>query len=126
MEELKDKVVLIVDDDSRNIFALSSYLEMQDMQVLIAENGEEAIAMLKGGTKPDVILLDMMMPVMDGYETLAALKQDAHMQLTPVIAVTAKAMTGDRERCIEAGAWDYVSKPIDLHGLMSKITKLVK
>ena len=125
MEKLRDKVVLIVDDDSRNTFALRSYLEALDMKIVIAENGEEAISILRNGTKPDIILLDMMMPVMDGYETLGILKQDNSLKQIPVIAVTARAMKGDKEKCAGAGAWDYISKPIDLSSLVDKITKWI-
>jgi len=125
MEKLKNKMVLIVDDDDRNTFALSSYLETLDMKVVIAKNGEEAISILQNSTKPGIILLDMMMPVMDGYETLGVLKQDASLSQIPVIAVTARAMKGDREKCIEAGAWDYISKPIDLNALVDKLTKWI-
>ena len=125
MEKLKNKMVLIVDDDDRNTFALSSYLETLDMKVVIAKNGEEAISILQSSTKPGIILLDMMMPVMDGYETLGVLKQEASLSQIPVIAVTARAMKGDREKCIEAGAWDYISKPIDLNTLVDKLTKWI-
>ena len=125
MEKLKNKTVLIVDDDDRNIFALRSYLEMLDMNVATAGDGQQAISLLQNDARPDVILLDMMMPLMDGYETLGILKQDALLKQIPVIAVTAKAMKGDRERCMEAGAWDYVSKPIDMKALVYKITKWI-
>jgi len=125
MEKLKDKLVLIVDDDARNIFALGSYLEALDMKIISAGNGEEAITELLRGTKPDIILLDMMMPVMDGYETLSVLKKDDSLKQIPVIAVTARAMKGDKEKCLEAGAWDYMSKPIDLNTLVDKITKWI-
>ena len=125
MEKLKNKIVLIVDDDARNTFALRSYLESLDMKIMMAENGQEAISMLKQGTKPGIILLDMMMPVMDGYETLELLKKDTSLQQIPVIAVTAKAMKGDQQKCIEAGAWDYISKPIDMNSLVDKITKWI-
>lgn len=125
MKKLKDKVVLIVDDDDRNTFALRSYLETLDMKIAIAENGEQTISILHNNTKPDIILLDMMMPVMDGYETLAILKRDNSLKLIPVIAVTARTMKGDREKCLEAGAWDYISKPIDMKSLVDKIAKWV-
>ena len=123
MEKLKNKTVLIVDDDDRNTFALRSYLEMLDMEIAIAENGEEAISVLHNNKRPDIILLDMMMPVMDGYETLGILKQDTSLKQIPVIAVTAKTMKGDREKCTEAGAWDYISKPIDMKILVDKMAK---
>ena len=125
MENLKNKLILIVDDHLRNTFALTSYLESLDMNIDVVENGEEAIRYLKNGSRPDVILLDMMMPVMDGYETLAALKMDDNFRQIPVIAVTANAMKGDREKCMEAGAWDYISKPVDLPILIDKLTKLI-
>ena len=125
MERFENKVVLIVDDNDRNNFALRSYLEAMEMKVTIAENGQEAISLLQHGTKPDIILLDMMMPVIDGYEMLAILKQDDSLNKIPVIAVTARAMKGDREKCMEAGAWDYISKPIDLNLLLDKITKWI-
>ena len=125
MDKLKGKLALIVDDDDRNIFALSSYLGAFDLKIISAENGEEAITLLKEGAKPAIILLDIMMPVMDGYETLAVLKQHEVFKEIPVIAVTARAMKGDREKCMEAGAWDYVSKPIDLNLLMDKINKWI-
>ena len=123
MESLSNKTVLIVDDDSRNTFALSSYLDTQDIKTIIAEDGEEAMSVLINGAKPDIILLDIMMPEMDGYETLEVLKNHASFNTIPVIAVTAKTMKGDMEKCIEAGAWDYISKPIDLHVLLEKINK---
>ena len=125
MEKLKNKVILIVDDDDRNTFALKSYLETLDMKIAIAENGEQAISVLHSDTKPDIILLDMMMPVMDGYETLGILKQDTLFKQITVIAVTARTMKGDREKCIEAGAWDYISKPIDMKILVDKIAKWI-
>jgi CheY-like chemotaxis protein len=125
VEKLKNKLILIVDDHLRNTFALTSYLESLDMKIDVVENGEEAIRYLRKGSRPDVILLDMMMPVMDGYETLAALKMDDNFRQIPVIAVTANAMKGDREKCMEAGAWDYISKPVDLPVLIDKLTKLI-
>jgi len=125
MEKLKNKVVLIVDDDARNTFALRSYLETLDMKFVIAGDGQEAISLLQHGTNPDIILLDIVMPVMDGYETMAILKQNSSLKQIPVIAVTARAMKGDRERCMEAGAWDYISKPLDMNVLMNKITQWI-
>ncbi|MCW3116318.1 MAG: multi-sensor hybrid histidine kinase [Chitinophagaceae bacterium] len=123
MEKLENKSVLIVDDDARNMFALRSYLETLDMKITMAENGEEAISGLQGDTKPDIILLDMMMPVMNGYETLSVLEKNDSLKDIPVIAITARAMKGDKEKCLEAGAWDYISKPIDLDLLVDKLTK---
>ena len=121
MEKLKDKRVLIVDDEERNVFALGSYLETFGMETTIARNGEDAISMLETGLDPDIVLMDMMMPVMDGYETLSIIRQNTELKNIPIIAVTAKAMMGDREKCLEAGAWDYISKPVDLKLLIEKM-----
>jgi len=125
MENIKNKTALIIDDDSRNTFALSNYLETLDMKTAIAENGENAMSLLLNGLKPDIVLLDMMMPEMDGYETLEILKEYPSLKQIPVIAVTARAMKGDREKCIDAGAWDYISKPIDLKTLQEKLVKWI-
>jgi len=125
MDRLEKKVVLIVDDDERNTFALGSYLQALQMKVLMATNGEEAISLLKNNHQVDIILLDMMMPVMDGYETLAVLKQGEETKHIPVIAVTAKAMLGDKEKCLEAGAWDYMSKPMDMKMLVDKLIRWI-
>jgi CheY-like chemotaxis protein len=125
MEKLKDKVVAIVDDEESNIYALSNCLEARDMRIVIAKNGEELILLLKSDVKPDIILLDMMMPVMDGYETLGVLKENDSFKQIPVIAVTARAMKGDKEKCMEAGAWDYIAKPLDISLLMDKLTRWI-
>jgi len=116
---LKGKKVLIVDDDIRNIFALSSVLEWHDMQIISAETGRDAIAALNAHPHVDVVLMDIMMPEMDGYETIRAIRKMARFKALPIIAVTAKAMKGDREKCIEAGAWDYLSKPVDPEQMLS-------
>src|SRR6185437_5087909 len=121
MDKLKDKIVLIVDDEDSNIYALSSYLEALDIKVMVAKNGEDMLLVLSKEIKPHVILLDMMMPIMDGYESLEALKQDDVIKQIPAIAVTAKAMKGDKEKCMEAGAWDYIAKPLDLKLLVEKL-----
>jgi CheY-like chemotaxis protein len=125
MENLMNKMVMIVDDDERNTYALRNYLESLEMKILIALNGQEAIDLLQEGPRPDIILLDMMMPVMDGYETLNVLKNDDSLKSIPVIAITARAMKGDKEKCMEAGAWDYTSKPVDLNILITKIANWV-
>ena len=122
MEKLKNKIVLIAEDEERNVFALQSYLETLEMKIITVQNGEEAISFLKSNPKPDIILLDIMMPVMDGIETMSIIMRDKELKSIPVIAVTAKAMKGDREKCLEAGAWDYVSKPIDMNLLIAKMT----
>jgi signal transduction histidine kinase/CheY-like chemotaxis protein/CHASE3 domain sensor protein len=118
-EILKDKTVLVVDDDVRNIFSLTRSLEGAGMQIVTAVDGKEAMEKLHGGRKIDVVLLDMMMPQMDGYETARRIRQNPAWKKLPVIAVTAKAMSGDREKCIRAGASDYITKPIDIDQLMS-------
>jgi CheY-like chemotaxis protein len=110
---LTGRKVLIVDDDIRNIFALSSVLEEQGMTIASAENGRDAIKLLQAQHDVDVVLMDMMMPEMDGIETMRRVRQIESCQDLPIIAVTAKAMKGDREKCMEAGAWDYLSKPVD-------------
>ncbi len=125
MEKLKDKLVAIVDDEESNIYALSNCLEARDMRIVIAKNGEELILLLKKDIKPDIILLDMMMPVMDGYETLGVLKGNDSFKQIPVIAVTARAMKGDKEKCMEAGAWDYIAKPLDINLLMDKLIRWI-
>jgi CheY-like chemotaxis protein len=115
---LAGRRVLIVDDDIRNIFALSSVLEDYGMDIKTADNGRDAIAIAeKGGL--DIILMDIMMPEMDGLETTRSIRQITGCKDLPIVAVTAKAMKGDRERCIEAGAWDYLSKPVDREQLLT-------
>ena len=116
---LAHKTVLIVDDDVRNIFALTSLLEGYEMRVLYAENGRDAIAILPQHPDLDVILMDVMMPEMDGYETTRAIRQQEKLKSLPIIALTAKAMQGDREKCLEAGASDYITKPVDTEQLLS-------
>jgi hypothetical protein len=116
---LASKKVLIVDDDIRNIFAMTSVLEQQNMQVLSAENGTDAIDLLRKNPSVDVVLMDIMMPDMDGYDTMRAIRKIPTFKSLPIVAVTAKAMKGDREKCIEAGAWDYLSKPVDSVQMLS-------
>ncbi|MBP6732781.1 MAG: response regulator [Chitinophagales bacterium] len=125
MEKLKDKYVLIVDDDAPNTFALSSYLQSMDMKVRIAANGLEALKMLELHGRPEVILLDIVMPVMDGYKTMEALQQNLTLKTIPIIVVTAKALKGDKEKCLEAGAWDYLPKPIDVKILINKLNNWI-
>jgi signal transduction histidine kinase/CheY-like chemotaxis protein/HAMP domain-containing protein len=116
---LANKRVLVVDDDIRNIFALTSILEQHNLQVIHAENGLAGIEALRNTPAVDVVLMDIMMPEMDGYETIRAIRQIPAFHTLPIIAVTAKAMKGDREKCIEAGASDYITKPVDLDQLFS-------
>ena len=118
-EILNNKTVLIADDDVRNIFSLSKSLENYKMNVITALDGKEALQKLHENPQIDVVLLDMMMPHMDGYETATRIRENYQWKNLPVIAVTAKAMTGDREKCINAGASDYITKPVDIDQLMS-------
>ncbi|BBD61214.1 GAF sensor hybrid histidine kinase [Nostoc sp. HK-01] len=116
---LANKKVLIVDDDVRNIFALTSMLERYHMQVIYAENGRDGITLLETTQDIDVVLMDVMMPEMDGYETTRLIRQNERFRALPIIALTAKAMQGDREKCIESGASDYITKPVDIEQLLS-------
>ncbi|RFM26524.1 response regulator [Deminuibacter soli] len=116
---LKGKKVLLVDDDMRNVFALSTALEEQQMDVITASDGKEALDILRGNEQINIVLMDIMMPEMDGYEATRRLRADLNLTKLPVIALTAKAMTGDREKTIEAGASDYITKPVDLNRLLS-------
>jgi signal transduction histidine kinase/CheY-like chemotaxis protein len=116
---LAGKKVLVVDDDIRNIFALTSTLERQQMQVVYAENGRDGIEMLKKTPGIEGVLMDIMMPEMDGYEAMQEIRQIQKFKSIPIIAVTAKAMKGDRQKCIEAGASDYITKPVDTEQLLS-------
>jgi signal transduction histidine kinase/CheY-like chemotaxis protein/CHASE3 domain sensor protein len=116
---LNEKTVLVVDDDVRNIFSLSKALEKLKINVITAVDGNEAMKKLNENPGVDAVLLDMMMPQMDGYQTATKIREQARWKHLPIIAVTAKAMSGDREKCIEAGASDYITKPIDIDQLLS-------
>jgi CheY-like chemotaxis protein len=116
---LTGRTVLIVDDDVRNIFALTTFLERSEMKVVYAESGREGIVRLQEMPEVDAVLMDVMMPEMDGYETMQAIRQMPRFRHLPIIAVTAKAMKGDREKCMEAGASDYIAKPVDMDQLLS-------
>ena len=116
---LKDKVVLIADDDVRNIFSLTKALEQHQMKILPAVDGREALKVLSENPKVDIVLMDMMMPELDGYQTTSAIRTMPAYKQLPILAVTAKAMMGDREKCIAAGASDYISKPVDVDQLVS-------
>ena len=116
---LKNRTVLIVDDDVRNIFSLTKSLEQLHMNIITAIDGKEALEKMNEHARIDIVLLDMMMPKMDGYETAKRIRQNPAWKKLPVIAVTAKAMTGDRDKCIQAGASDYITKPVDIDQLLS-------
>ncbi len=116
---LKEKTVLVVDDDTRNTFALATALEDKEMEVIAATDGKKALALLDKHEEISIILMDIMMPEMDGYKTIQEIRKHIKHQKIPIIALTAKAMKGDRKKCIEAGANDYLSKPVDTHKLLS-------
>ncbi len=118
-DSLAGKKVLVVDDDVRNIFALTAVLERHKMAVLSAENGRAALEELVQNPDVNIVLMDIMMPEMDGFETMRQIRQMKQFESLPMIALTAKAMKGDREKCIEAGASDYISKPVDTDQLVS-------
>jgi CheY-like chemotaxis protein len=118
-EALSGRKVLVVDDDARNIFALTTVLENQDMVVMSAMNGRQAIELIESTPDLSVVLMDIMMPEMDGYETMREIRKDARFRTLPILALTAKAMKGDREKCLQAGASDYIAKPVDTDQLLS-------
>jgi CheY-like chemotaxis protein len=120
-EALVGKKVLVVDDDVRNIFALSSVLERRGMNVLTAGTGREAITTLERTPDVAITLMDIMMPEMDGYETMQVIRQNSAFRRLPIIALTAKAMKGDREKCLEAGASEYLAKPVNTDQLLSAL-----
>jgi HAMP domain-containing protein/CheY-like chemotaxis protein/signal transduction histidine kinase len=120
-DALVGKKVLVVDDDVRNIFALSSVIERRGMEVITAGTGREAIAKLESTPDVAIVLMDIMMPEMDGYETMRVIRQNSLFQRLPIIALTAKAMKGDREKCLEAGASEYLAKPVNTEQLLSSL-----
>jgi CheY-like chemotaxis protein len=123
--ELAGKRVLVVDDDIRNVFALTSALEAHGMEVLHAESGKEGIDMLKRTSGIDCVLMDIMMPGLDGLDTMRIIRQLDGYQSLPIVAVTAKAMMGDRDKCLEAGATDYVAKPVNIDVLLATLWRTV-
>lgn len=116
---LAGRKVLVVDDDLRNIFALTTVLERQDMKVVFAENGRDGIELLEQDPDIEIVLMDIMMPEMDGYDTMRAIRKIPKFKSMPIITLTAKAMKGDRDKCFEAGASDYITKPVDSAQLLS-------
>jgi len=118
-EVLSQRRVLVVDDDVRNIFALSTLLENHGMEVTSATNGRDAIEILQRRDDLSVVLMDIMMPGMDGYETMREIRREARFRTLPILALTAKAMKGDREKCLDAGASDYIAKPVNTDQLLS-------
>jgi len=123
---LEGKNILIVDDDKRNTFALSSYLGELGITIQTSASGLEALDMLTNSHEIDLVLMDMMMPEMDGFETIERMRSNPLINKLPVISVTAKAMIGDREKCLEAGASEYVSKPVNIKELLEKMAALIQ
>ena len=120
-EYLVGRTALLVDDDARNIFALSSVLERRGMKVLTATTGNEAVELVESNPEIAIVLMDIMMPQMDGYQTISAIRHNPAFGRLPIIALTAKAMKGDREKCLEAGASDYLAKPVNTEQLLLAI-----
>ncbi len=117
-------LILLIDDDNRNIFALKAVLKAKGFDCLSATSAHEGFSIIEKNDGIAVVLMDMMMPEMDGYQAIGVMKKSIHMQNIPVIAVTAQAMVGDKERCLNAGASSYVSKPINIDELLIQIEKL--
>jgi CheY-like chemotaxis protein len=120
-ESIVGKTVLVIDDDIRNIFALTSVLESYSVHVLHAENGRAGMEMLSRHPEVDIVLLDIMMPELDGYETMQRIRENPKYATLPIIAITAKALKEDREKCIQAGAFDYMPKPVEPDKLVELI-----
>jgi CheY-like chemotaxis protein len=116
---LRERKVLVVDDDIRNIFALTSLLEGEEMQIISATNGRQAIELLESTPDVSIVLMDIMMPEMDGYQTMREIRANPQFRNLPMLALTAKAMKGDREKCLDAGASDYIAKPVNTEQLLS-------
>jgi two-component system cell cycle response regulator DivK len=123
---MPQKLILIIDDDNRNIFALKAVLKAKGFDCLSAISALEGFSIMEKHDRVAIVLMDMMMPDMDGYQAIAAMKKSAKMQNIPVLAVTAQAMVGDKERCLSAGASGYVSKPINVDELLVQIENFTK
>ena len=119
-----EKEILIIDDDSRNIFALTAVLKAKKYQCISAVSAVKGLELLEENKNIGAVLMDMMMPEMDGYEAIGKMKSNTALQKIPVIAITAQAMTGDREKCLEAGADGYISKPVNVDELLVLLKKL--
>jgi CheY-like chemotaxis protein len=119
---LRGKRILVVDDDVRNVYALASALEQHEVDVVTAGNGREAVEALGEPHAVDLVLLDVMMPELDGYETAEAIREFPQFQELPIIMLTAKAMQGDRDACLAAGASDYITKPVDIDSLLDTVS----
>jgi len=120
------KLILIIDDDNRNIFALKAVLKAKGFDCLSATSAQEGFSIMEENENVAVVLMDMMMPEMDGYQAISVIKKSEKMQNIPVLAVTAQAMVGDKERCLAAGAAGYVSKPINVDELLTQIEKVTQ
>ena len=120
-----EKEILIIDDDSRNIFALTAVLKAKKYQCISAVSAVKRLELLEENKNIGAVLMDMMMPEMDGYEAIGKMKSNTALQKIPVIAITAQAMTGDREKCLEAGADGYISKPVNVDELLVLLKKLI-
>ena len=120
-----EKEILIIDDDSRNIFALTAVLKSKKYRCLSAVSAVKGLELLEENKNIGAVLMDMMMPEMDGYEAIGKIKSNTALQKIPVIAITAQAMTGDREKCLEAGADGYISKPVNVDELLVLLNKLI-
>lgn len=123
---MSKKKILIIDDDPKNIFALAATLRARGYEIISATGVFEGVRSLEKDEEIGVVLLDMMLPEMDGYEALSLIRTDKHLRTLPVIAVTAQAMKGDREKCLDAGANDYISKPIDVDLLLAALRRYIK
>ncbi|WP_293784774.1 response regulator [uncultured Pedobacter sp.] len=120
------KLILIIDDDNRNIFALKAVLKAKGFECLSAISAQEGFSVLEKHDHVDIVLMDMMMPDMDGYQAMAVMKKSDKMRSIPILAVTAQAMVGDKERCLSAGASGYISKPINVDELLKQIENFTK
>lgn len=121
---MRKKRILIIDDDARNIFALSATLRAKSFECISCSNAQDALDLLKTDEVVDAVLIDMMMPDMDGYEAIPRIKNIEKRAKTPIISVTAQAMVGDREKCLQAGATEYIAKPVDVDRLLQLLAQV--